>query len=42
MFRKLHTAYTNVIANPFFTPGERISSKKFDSTARAIMGFRES
>ena len=42
MFRKLHTAYTNVVANPFFTPGECISSKKFDATARAIMGFRES
>ena len=41
MFRKLHTAYTNVVANPFFTSGECISSKKFDATARAIMGFRE-
>ena len=41
MFRKLHTAYTNVVANPFFTPGECIFSKKFDATARAIMGFRE-
>jgi len=39
MFRKLHTAYTNVVANPFFTPGECISSKKFDTTARSIMGF---
>ena len=41
MFRKLHSAYTNVIANPFFTPGERIASNKFDTSVKSILGFRE-
>ena len=41
MFRKLHTAYTNVMADPFFVPGECIASRKFDTTVRAIMGFRD-
>ena len=41
MFRKLHGAYTNVVANPFFVPGERISSQKFDVTVKNIMGFRD-
>ena len=41
MFRKLHTAYTNVIANPFFTPGQSIASTKFDVSVKTILGFRE-
>ena len=41
MFRRLHTAYTNVIANPFFTPGESIASNKFDASVKSILGFRE-
>ena len=41
MFRRLHTAYTNVIANPFFTPGESIASTKFDASVKSILGFRE-
>ena len=41
MFRKLHTAYTNIMANPFYMPGENISSTKFDSMVKGIMGIRE-
>ena len=41
MFRKLHTAYTNVIANPFFTPGQSIASTKFDVSVKTILGFRD-
>ena len=42
MFRKLHTAYTNIMANPFYIPGETISSSKFDSMVKGIMGIRDS
>eukprot|EP00090_Calanus_glacialis_P042765 TRINITY_DN7580_c0_g1_i1.p1 TRINITY_DN7580_c0_g1~~TRINITY_DN7580_c0_g1_i1.p1 ORF type:complete len:142 (-),score=62.28 TRINITY_DN7580_c0_g1_i1:70-495(-) len=41
MFRKLHTAYTNIMANPFYMPGENISSSKFDAMVKGIMGIRE-
>jgi len=41
MFRKLHTAYTNIMANPFYIPGENITSTKFDSMVKSIMGIRE-
>ena len=41
MFRKLHTAYTNIMANPFYMPGETITSSKFDTMVKAIMGIRE-
>jgi len=41
MFRRLHTAYTNVMANPFYTPGNRIQSNKFDTVVKSIMGIRE-
>lgn len=27
MFRKLHTAYTDVVCNPFYIPGDKIESK---------------
>lgn len=27
MFRRLHLAYTNAIANPFYVPGQQIKSK---------------
>lgn len=41
MFRKLHTAYTNVMANPFYSPGERIDSGKFDTTVKSILGIKQ-
>lgn len=37
MFRKLHTAYTNVICNPFYVPGDDIKSKYFEQVARSVM-----
>ena len=27
MFRKLHNAYTDMVCNPFYVPGEKIMSK---------------
>uniref|UniRef100_A0A1B6KUK8 Trafficking protein particle complex subunit 2-like protein n=1 Tax=Graphocephala atropunctata TaxID=36148 RepID=A0A1B6KUK8_9HEMI len=36
MFRKLHTAYTDVVCNPFYIPGDKIESKKFDAVVKAI------
>ena len=41
MFRKLHTAYTNIMANPFYLPVENITSSKFDAMVKGIMGIRE-
>uniref|UniRef100_A0A1B6CAV6 Trafficking protein particle complex subunit n=1 Tax=Clastoptera arizonana TaxID=38151 RepID=A0A1B6CAV6_9HEMI len=37
MFRKLHSAYTDVVCNPFYIPGDTITSKKFDATVRGIL-----
>ncbi|XP_074110229.1 trafficking protein particle complex subunit 2-like protein [Cotesia typhae] len=39
IFRKLHTAYCNVISNPFYSPGDPIQSKSFDATVKDIMGI---
>jgi len=41
MFRRLHLAYTNAIANPFYVPGAPIQSKKFDGVVRSLLGLRE-
>ena len=41
MFRKLHIAYTNVMSNPFYRPGDCIRSKKFDSVVHSILGVKE-
>jgi len=41
MFRRLHTAYTNAIANPFYVPGQPIVSRKFDVVVRSLLGLRE-
>lgn len=37
MFRKLHTAYTQLLSNPFYTPGEAIQSKKFAQIVQGLM-----
>ncbi|XP_052059808.1 trafficking protein particle complex subunit 2-like protein [Mytilus californianus] len=37
MFRKLHNAYVDMICNPFYTPGENITSKSFENTVRSMM-----
>ena len=39
MFRKLRDAYTNVLWNPFYVPGTKIESKKFDSVVSSIMAW---
>ena len=41
MFRKIHIAYTNVISNPFYTPGTKISSKQFNSVINSVLGIRD-
>ena len=41
MFRRLHSAYTNAIANPFYVPGQQIKSAKFESVVRSLLGLRE-
>ncbi|XP_047119917.1 trafficking protein particle complex subunit 2-like protein isoform X2 [Schistocerca piceifrons] len=37
MFRKLHSLYTDVVCNPFYIPGDVITSKNFDTTVRNMM-----
>uniref|UniRef100_A0A8C3WDS8 Trafficking protein particle complex subunit 2L n=1 Tax=Catagonus wagneri TaxID=51154 RepID=A0A8C3WDS8_9CETA len=37
MFRKLHNSYTDVMCNPFYTPGDRIQSRAFDSMVTSMM-----
>ena len=41
MFRKIHVAYTNVMSNPFYTPGSKIESKLFNATINSLLGIRE-
>ena len=36
VFRKLHAAYIDVVANPFYIPCQRISSARFDALAAEI------
>ena len=37
MFRKLHTAYTQLMSNPFYVPGDPISSPKFSTIVKSIL-----
>ena len=37
MFRRIHTAYVAMIANPFYTPGEEITSKQFQHSIDSLM-----
>lgn len=37
MFRKLHTGYSNMLFNPFYVPGEPITSKKFESVIKSLL-----
>lgn len=37
MFRKLHTGYTDMMSNPFYTPGEQIKSKMFHKLVTSLM-----
>ncbi|XP_076321414.1 trafficking protein particle complex subunit 2-like protein isoform X4 [Tachypleus tridentatus] len=37
MFRKLHNAYSDVVCNPFYVPGDTICSKQFESIVKGIL-----
>ncbi|KAJ9599329.1 hypothetical protein L9F63_010196 [Diploptera punctata] len=37
MFRRLHAVYTDVVCNPFYIPGDPITSKIFNTTVKNIM-----
>lgn len=37
MFRRLHNMYTNVVCNPFYIPGEQITSKEFDKGVSTLV-----
>ena len=37
MFRKLHTGYSNMLYNPFYTPGAPIESKKFHGVIKSLL-----
>ena len=37
MFRKLHTAYTQLMSNPFYVPGDPINSPKFSAIVKSIL-----
>ncbi|XP_039248170.1 trafficking protein particle complex subunit 2-like protein [Styela clava] len=37
MFRKLHNAYTELVCNPFYIPGETIKSKSFDRVVSSLL-----
>ncbi|XP_058125975.1 trafficking protein particle complex subunit 2-like protein [Anopheles ziemanni] len=37
MFRNLHNLYTDAVCNPFYTPGEPLTSQSFDRAVRNII-----
>lgn len=37
MFRKLHNAYVDMLCNPFYIPGEPVTSKIFNNTVISMM-----
>ncbi|XP_019870395.1 trafficking protein particle complex subunit 2-like protein [Aethina tumida] len=37
MFRKLHSEYADIVANPFYVPGDPICSKQFLNNVKNIM-----
>ncbi|EDX06595.1 trafficking protein particle complex subunit 2-like protein [Drosophila simulans] len=37
IFRNLHLLYTDAICNPFYIPGESLTSKKFDRAVQKLM-----
>ncbi|XP_077982556.1 trafficking protein particle complex subunit 2-like protein [Glandiceps talaboti] len=37
MFRKLHNAYTDMLCNPFYIPGETVKSRLFDKVVSQMM-----
>jgi len=37
MFRKLHNAYVDMLCNPFYIPGENVTSKSFEKVVNSMM-----
>ncbi|XP_066259491.1 trafficking protein particle complex subunit 2-like protein [Euwallacea similis] len=37
MFRKIHSEYVDMVSNPFYIPGEPITSKSFDTSIKSII-----
>ena len=37
MFQKLHTNYTQLMSDPFYIPGNPISSPKFSTVVQSIL-----
>ncbi|KAH8407616.1 hypothetical protein KR222_008182 [Zaprionus bogoriensis] len=37
IFRDLHMLYTDAVCNPFYIPGEQLTSKKFDRAVQKLM-----
>ncbi|KAK4016855.1 trafficking protein particle complex subunit 2-like protein [Daphnia magna] len=37
IFRKLHNAYTELVCNPFYTPGDPITSKSFGALVDELL-----
>ncbi|KFM56675.1 Trafficking protein particle complex subunit 2-like protein, partial [Stegodyphus mimosarum] len=37
MFRRIHAGYADMVCNPFYVPGETITSKAFESIIKNIM-----
>ncbi|XP_046570011.1 trafficking protein particle complex subunit 2-like protein isoform X2 [Haliotis rubra] len=37
MFRKLHHAYVDMLCNPFYNPGENITSRNFENVVISMM-----
>ena len=37
MFRKLHNGYSNLLYNPFYVPGTKIESKKFNAVVQSLL-----
>uniref|UniRef100_U5EV47 Trafficking protein particle complex subunit 2-like protein n=1 Tax=Corethrella appendiculata TaxID=1370023 RepID=U5EV47_9DIPT len=37
MFRNLHNLYSDAVCNPFYIPGEQLTSKNFDKNVRSII-----
>lgn len=37
MFRKLHNAYVDMLCNPFYVPGENVTSKSFEKVVAGMM-----
>ncbi|XP_019757623.1 trafficking protein particle complex subunit 2-like protein [Dendroctonus ponderosae] len=37
MFRRMHSEYADMVSNPFYIPGEAITSKMFDANIKSII-----